>query len=208
MIIERHSGDNIQFELRKSSNISMYNYINKYKYNDIIKIFSLQNEYQKDSSKVFQFFDSAAKNEKIKLEYNNYNKNIMELILKKEKDVNEVEGKLELNKNKFQNDEMFNILINEINEIKNNKKENKEIIINELINKNKEYENKIKLLEDKINILEHEIKQFKEVQNKINKEALKPKEEKNKLMNEIDFKENPQNLKFKYQLRNNRILVI
>ena len=78
----------------------MCHYINKYKYNDIIKIFSLQNEYQKDSSKVFQFFDLAAKNEKIKLEYNNYNKNIMELILKKEKDVNEIEGKLELNKKK------------------------------------------------------------------------------------------------------------
>ena len=33
---------------------------------------------------------------------------------------------------------MFNILINKINEIKNNKKENKDNIINELINKNKE----------------------------------------------------------------------
>ena len=204
LLIERSSDDYIHFQLRKSNNISMYHYINKYKYNDIIKILSLQNEYQKDSSKVFQFFDSAAKNEKIKLEYNNYNKNIMELILKKEKDVNEIEGKLELNKNKIENDEMFNILINEINEIKNNKKENKDNIINELINKNKEYENKIKLLEDKINILENEIKQFKESQNKIIKEALKPKEEKHILMNEIDFKENPQNLKFKYQLTNNR----
>ena len=204
LLIERSSDDYIHFQLRKSNNISMYHYINKYKYNDIIKILSLQNEYQKDSSKVFQFFDSAVKNEKIKLEYNNYDKNRMELILKKEKDVNEIEGKLELNKNKIENDEMFNILINEINEIKNNKKENKDNIINELINKNKEYENKIKLLEDKINILENEIKQFKESQNKIIKEALKPKEEKHILMNEIDFKENPQNLKFKYQLTNNR----
>ena len=205
LLIERSSDDYIHFQLRKSNNISMYHYINKYKYNDIIKIFSLQNEYQKDSSKVFQFFDLAVKNEKIKLEFNNYNKNIMELILKNEKDINEIEGKLELNKNKIENDEMFNILINEINEIKNNKKENKDNIINELINKNKEYENKIKLLEDKINILEHEIKQFKDAQNKIIKEALKPKEEKHILMNEIDFKENPQNLKFKYQLTNKRI---
>jgi len=201
LLIERSSDDYIHFQLRKSNNISMCHYINKYKYNDIIKILSLQNEYQKDSSKVFQFFDSAAKNEKIKLEYNNYNKNIMELILKKEKDVNEIEGKLELNKNKIESDEMFNILINEINEIKNNKKDNKDNIINGLINKNKEFENKIKLLEDKINILEHEIKQFKESQNKIIKETLKSKE----VMNEIDFKENPQNLKFKYQLTNNRI---
>ena len=203
LLIERSSDDYIHFQLRKSNNISMYHYINKYKYNDIIKILSLQNEYQKDSSKVFQFFDLALTNEKIKLEYNNY-KNIMELILKKDNTVNEIEGKLELNKKKIENDEMFNILINEINEIKNNKKENKDNIINELINKNKEYENKIKLLEDKINILENEIKQIKESQNKINNEALKAKEEKHILMNEIDFKENPQNLKFKYQLTNNR----
>ena len=152
---------------------------------------------------LFKFFDFAITNKKIQLEYSNY-KNIMELILKKEKDVNEIEGKLELNKNKIENDEMFNILINEINEIKNNKKENKDNIINELINKNKEYENKIKLLEDKINILENEIKQFKESQNKIIKEVLNPNKEKHILMNEIDFKENPQNLKFKYQLTNNR----
>ena len=52
MIISKNTYNNIHFELRKSNNISFYNYINKYKYNDIIKIFSLQNEYHKDSSKV------------------------------------------------------------------------------------------------------------------------------------------------------------
>ena len=35
----------IHFELGQSKNISMHHYINKYKHNDIIKIFSLQNEY-------------------------------------------------------------------------------------------------------------------------------------------------------------------
>ena len=70
LLIERSSNDYIHFHLRKSNNISMYHYINKYKYNDIIKIFSLQNEYQKDSSKVFQFFDLALTNKKIQLEYN------------------------------------------------------------------------------------------------------------------------------------------
>ena len=205
LLIERTSDDYIHFQLYKSNNISLYHYINKYKYNNIINIFSLQNEYyQKDSSKLFLLFDLALTNKKLKFEYNN-NKIIMKLILKKEKDFNEIEGKLELNKNKIENDEMFNILINEINVIKNNKRENKDNVINKLINKNKEYENKIKLLEDKINILENEIKKFKESQNKIIKELLKPKEEKYKLMNQFDFKENPQNLKFKYQLTNKRI---
>ena len=66
LLIESSSDDYIHFELRESNNISMYHYINKYKYKDIFKLFSLKNEYQKDSSKVFQFFNSAAKNEKIK----------------------------------------------------------------------------------------------------------------------------------------------
>ena len=52
LLIERSSDHYIHFHLRKSNNISMYHYINKYKYNDIINILSLQNEYQKDSSKV------------------------------------------------------------------------------------------------------------------------------------------------------------
>ena len=52
LLIERYSDDYIQFELKKSNNISLYHYKNKYKYNDITKILSLQKEYQQDSSKV------------------------------------------------------------------------------------------------------------------------------------------------------------
>ena len=44
----------IHFQLRKSNNISMYHYINRYKYNDIIKILSLQNEYL--NSNLYQLF--------------------------------------------------------------------------------------------------------------------------------------------------------
>ena len=35
----------IQFELRKSNSISLYHYITKYKFNDIIKRLSLKKEY-------------------------------------------------------------------------------------------------------------------------------------------------------------------
>ena len=35
----------IQFELRKSNSISLYYYIIKYKFNDIIKLLTLKNEY-------------------------------------------------------------------------------------------------------------------------------------------------------------------
>ena len=96
LLIERYSDGYMQFELRKSNNISLYHYINKYNYKDITKILSLQNEYQKDSSKIFQFFNLAIINKKIELEYNN-DKSIF-LITKK--DLNKKEGKLELNKKK------------------------------------------------------------------------------------------------------------
>ena len=75
LLIERYSDDYIQFELRKSNSISLYHYITKYKFNDIIKRLSLKKEYQQDSSKVFKFFDLAVKNKKIHLEYNNYKNN-------------------------------------------------------------------------------------------------------------------------------------
>ena len=126
----------------------------------------------------------------------------MELILNKTLDFDEIECRLALNKNRIENDDIFNMLINEINEIKNKKTENKETkdnnIINELINKNKEYENKIKFLEDKIKILENEINQFKEILNSFNETS-----KINKAKNENGFIENPQNLKFKKQLTNN-----
>ena len=55
LLIERHSGDNIQFELRKSSNISMYNYINKYKYKDITKFYHYKMNISKILLKYFDF---------------------------------------------------------------------------------------------------------------------------------------------------------
>ena len=206
LLIERYSDDNIFFKLRKSNNLSIYNYMNKYNYNDITRLFLLQKEYYENLSKVFQFFDLALINKKIKLEYNN-DKNIMELILNKKLDFDEVECKLVLNKNKIENDEMFIMLINEINEMKNNKSEKQDNnnIINELINKNKEYENKFKILEDKIKKLEEQIEKYKESSNNLTNEVLlSSKEEKPKLISQNDFKENPQNLKFKYQLTKNR----
>ena len=232
LLVERYSDENIYFKLRKSNNLSLFHFMNKCDYNGITKSFLLQKEYYEDMSKVFQFFDLSLTKNKIKLEFNKV-KNTMELKLNKVLDFDEVECKLELNQKKLEKDEMFSILINEINEIKNKKEENKDNknIINELIKKNKEYENKIKILEDKINILENEIKLFKEsqgksvdevlkpkeknieynevikinnAQNKEKNEVIKPKEDKNELMNQINFKENPQNLKFKYQITNNR----
>ena len=55
LLIERSSDDYIRFELRKSNNISMYHYIKKYKYNDIIKIFHYKMNIKKIHLKYFNF---------------------------------------------------------------------------------------------------------------------------------------------------------
>ena len=162
LLVERYSDENIYFKLRKSNNLSMYHYMKKYNYDEITKHFLLHKEYYQDLSKVLQFFDVAFSKNKIKLEFNK-DKSIIELIVKKILDYDEIECKLELIQKKIERDEMFSILIDEINEMKNKKEVNKDNnnIINELIKKNKEYENKIKFLEDKIQILEDEIIKFK-----------------------------------------------
>ena len=55
LLIERSSDDYIHFQLRKSNNISMYHYINKYKYNDITNIFHYQMNIKKIHLKYFNF---------------------------------------------------------------------------------------------------------------------------------------------------------
>ena len=53
LIIEMYSDDNICFKLRKNNNLSLYQYTNKYSYNDMIKLFLLQKEYYNDMSKIY-----------------------------------------------------------------------------------------------------------------------------------------------------------
>ena len=170
LLLDIYSDNNIYFKLRKANSLSLFQYTNKLNYNNITELFLLQKEFYKDLTKVLVFFDSYLINGKIKLE-NIKQKNLMLLKLYKIIDFNQIECKLELYKNKISNDEMFGLLIEEINEIKNDKKQNNENnIINELININKENENRIKKLEDKIKLLEDVIKENKKIDNKEVKE--------------------------------------
>ena len=156
LLIETNSDNKIFFKLRKSNNLSLYHFINKYSYEQITKLFFLHKEHYKDLNKVFHFFDLFLPKNKMNFEFNKEG-NIIILKLKKILDFDEIECKLELYNEMIPQKEMFCLLIDEINEIKNNKKENNEKkdnnnnnIINELSNKNKEYENRIKILEEKI----------------------------------------------------------
>ena len=198
LLIIETSDDTISFQIKNQNKISFYNYKSIFNYDEITKKFLLLKDYYIDLQKVFEFFDMALTKEKIKLEYNK-EKKIMILKLKKVVDFNEIECKLELNKAQIENIELIKSLIDEINKIKNYKKDgdiNNNIIteLKELKTKNEEYEQRIKSLEEKNKIFEDELNKYKED---------KFKNENKKLFE--DFKQNPQDLKFKYEITNERI---
>ena len=168
LLMEITSDNSIKFNLINIKNISLYNYINEYTYDRITDLFILHKEHYKDINKVFQFFDKAITNDKIKLNYDKNNHKMI-LSLKRIVDFDEIESKLILNENKIPNDDMINYLIKEMNKIKNENKEKEkknEEIIKELKEKNIENENKTKNLEEKIKILEDEINKYKDIINK------------------------------------------
>ena len=114
--MEMFNADAILFKLKKINKLFLYYYTNKFSYDDIIKKFLLQKDYYKDLISLFNFLDLNLTKGKINLEYNK-NNNTMILKLTEKGDSGEIEYKLELNENKIENEEMFCLLINEINEL-------------------------------------------------------------------------------------------
>ena len=158
LLMETDSEDKLHFKLNNPNKLSLTTYEKIYKYDEILNLLLLHKAQYEDLSKIFLFFDKAITNNKLNLSYNENNKKMF-LKLKRQTDFEEFECNLELNEMKLTNEEMFKMLINEINVIKLNKKEkednNNSEIINDLMNKNKENETYIKDLENKILKLEN-----------------------------------------------------
>ena len=136
LLIETYSDNNVYFKMRKKNHLSLYHYMNCFIYNDLKKFFLSEKEGLNDTSYIFDIFDKLIMNNNIILEYSKEEK-LMTLKLK------DNDWKIKLYQKKIENNELHYILIDEINEITNNK--------------NKDYENRIKYLEDKIKILEDKI---------------------------------------------------
>ena len=163
LLIETHSDNNVYFKIRKKHHLSLYNYINCFIYNDLKKFFPSEKESLNEISNIFDIFDKFIMNNNIILEYNKEEK-LMILKLKNN------DCKIELYQKKLENDELHYILIDEINEIKNDKNKNRKemnnYFINEILNKNIYYENRIKYLEDRIKILEDVINKYIDIKGK------------------------------------------
>ena len=130
--------DEIIFKIRIISEISFYNYIRKYKYNDIIKELNLPKDKYDNLSKILNYFK----------EYEIKEDGINKKLIINNKDM------IILYKNK--NEEIIEILIEEMNMIKGMNNEQSKKIKN-LEKMNEEKDNKIKEIENKYKELKKDI---------------------------------------------------
>ena len=192
LLIETLSKENILFNLRQTNFISYTYYSKKYKYNDLLKLLNLSDKNYGNINSILELFDTSILNKKVKIDFDKYNKNII-LYIKIKEDSEEKEKYIYLEKGSMSIKEMQGIIIDEINEIKNNKK------INNMNNDNEgdmiqKYENKIKEIDKQIN--EKNIEKI-ELQQKI--ALLKNKinmNEKNKYLENNGIKEKKNEINF------------
>ena len=192
LIIEISSNNDILFNLRQTNNISFIYYEKKYKYEDILKHLNLEKNKYNNILKILEFFDVSVKNEKVKISKdNNKNKTFLVLILNENNKVEEYCINLEIKC--MTEKKMLNIIIDEINKIKN--KENLSNDNLEINQNNVDKNNDLQNLENKLKKLDEEVikinKEKEEIYQKINKikntNANVKNEEKNKniIKNEI-----------------------
>ena len=175
--MELLSNNLISFKINELKNLSSNYYYQEYKYDMLINILLLNNEFYGNISKIYKFCDKAFTKNKVKLIKDKENKIV--LFFKNIVDYEEIECKLDIFEIKLTNEEMLKTLFNEIKEIKlkgisnndinnNNKKERKDLEekINILIEENKKEK---KEFENKINeLIEENKKEMKEFEKKIN----------------------------------------
>ena len=164
----------LEFKLQQNNNIVDYYYKSKY---DLQTINNLLYSSFKKNKEVLNYIDGLLNDKKVKL-IKLKDKNIINInfknVLNLDKEIN-----LELKQNKLNKDEMYIILIKEINSLKNKLNTKNEKSIEELIKDNnkelKEYinikiEDNKKIYEEKIKEKDNEIKELKEIINQLKKE--------------------------------------
>ena len=162
LTIEMYSNEKINFNIRQINNISLYTYNKEYEYEKLINILLLHKNYYDNISKVYHFLCTALSKNKICLVQEN---NKIQIQLKKTQEFDEINCIINLDEEKKTNEEMFNILSNEIKELKSNNNNNKDII-NNLIKKNNELEYKLNLIIEQNKIDKQELlNQFNLLQN-------------------------------------------
>lgn len=218
LIIEKISEKKIKFKIRQINNISFLYYENIFSYEEITKILLLEKNYYDNIDKIFKFYENSIKRQKVSLIIDK-EKKIIKISIKKVMDFDEVNCYMDLYENKLTNEEMIIILFNKIKEmelkendkniITDNKSNNNNDLIKNLVKKNEEMEKKINSIIEENKELKKSISDLEKSLNELKSRNVLQKEENIEENNfksqnvHINFYENPENLVFKEFLTNN-----
>ena len=186
----------ILFKIEKKNELQLYNYESKYNYKDIVSILKLPSEIYNESNKVVEVFDKAYENQKLILKFDEDNINIL-LIVKLSIGFQEIDCPLKIRKKYYDINEKFDIILEKLKSLKQNKKEfiNSQIleleqkieslkklvadeiisikeIIQSLLLQNKENIEKLYKNQNEIKILKEELLSLKELKNNEKKENI------------------------------------
>ena len=165
LTIETFLNGNINFKITQINQISSSSFNKKYSFDEILqKLYSPKNFY-KNISDVMGFINMSISEKKVLLIKDKEQK--IQLCIKKKIDYNEVDCIIELDEIKLNNDEILQLLLNELKEIKTHGvgKENDQGVKNSIAELKKELEQTKKekeVLEKKINLLTEENNKMKD----------------------------------------------
>ena len=165
LTIETFLNGNINFKITQINQISSSSFNKKYSFDEILqKLYSPKNFYE-NISNVLKFINMSISEKKVLLIKDKEQK--IQLCIKKMIDYKEVDCIIELDEIKLNNDEILQLLLNELKEIKTHGvgKENDQGIKNSIAELKKELEQAKKekeVLEKKINLLTEENNKMKD----------------------------------------------
>ena len=182
--IDTYTNQTMRFNIKQTNNITIYYYEKNYNYDDITKTLKLLKDYYNDISKIFEFYDTAITMKKVTLKEDREKKQMI-LQLEKQLDFVTMQCNIELIQRQINNEEMFAIITEQINEWKNkeiNNQSNQQI-------KDQDNDQRFKQLEEKIKQIENdtsrEVIQYKQIAEQYQKEINQLKQDIKDLKEEV-----------------------
>ena len=182
--------NSILLKIERKNELLLFNYENKFNYNDIVSILKLPPEIYNETNKVVDVLDKAYENKKLFLKFNEDNINLI-LIVKLSIGFQEIDCPLQINKRYYDINEKFNIILGELKLLKQFKNDFispqilelyqkieslKNLIVKELrktneaiqglLLQNKENKEQLTKNKNEIKLLKDELNYFKELKNK------------------------------------------
>ena len=109
----------ITFQIDNNKNILLFNYRKLYHFKDLISILNLSFEIYNETGKIVELIDEAYNNDKLKLKFDDKNNNILLIIRIENLQRNQEKYyTIKINKNKYNINEKFDIIIKELGNLR------------------------------------------------------------------------------------------